>query len=84
MAFRLGVNESIIACPQAIKSEFRGITKGMETEVFFGDDNWRGSQSKQFVCKISKGNFEIAFKTIPSVTSDYESKTGGRYYRFKG
>jgi|TARA_B110000977_G_scaffold197040_1_gene278680 hypothetical protein len=78
MAFRLGVNESIIACPQAIKSEFRGITKGMETEVFFGDDNWRGSQSKQFVCKISKGNFEIAFKTIPSVTSDYESKTGGR------
>jgi len=84
MAYRLGIAESKSACPPAIKPEFDKITKGMETEVFFGADDWGGSKSKQFVCKISKENFEIALKTVPTVTPEYESKlqSGRRVINF--
>jgi hypothetical protein len=74
MAFRLGIEESTSVCPSKIKSEFKTITKEMETQVFFGADDWRGNKSKQFVCKISKENFEIALEKIPDVTENYESK----------
>ena len=84
MAFRLGIAESKTACPPAIKPEFDKITKGMDTDVFFGADDWQGSKSKQFVCKISKENFEIALKTVPNTTPDYESKlqSGRRVINF--
>lgn len=84
MAFRLGITESKAACPAPIRPQFEKITKGMETEVFFGADDWNGSRAKQFVCKISKGNFEIALKTVYDTSPDFESKlqSGRRVINF--
>ena len=35
MAFRLGIEESTSVCPSKIKSEFKTITKEMETQAHF-------------------------------------------------
>jgi hypothetical protein len=77
MAYRLPLQESIRVVPSAAKKQMLTITKGMDSTTWFGDDAWNGAKGKQFTVKMSKDNFALAKKTVPSTTEEFEVKLAG-------
>ena len=81
MSFRLNVSDTIKAVrDQSSKKILIGMFKGLDDSVFFADDSWNGSTSKQLQIKMSLSNIDKAIPRI--VGAKPQSSAKGKFVVF--
>ena len=75
MSFRLNISDTIKAVrDQSSKKILTGIFKGLDDSVFFADDSWNGSTSKQLQIKMSLKNIDMTIPRIDGVKPQSSAK----------
>ena len=75
MSFRLNISDTIKAVrDQSSKKILTGIFKGLDDSVFFADDSWNGSTSKQLQIKMSLKNIDMTIPRIAGVKPQSSAK----------